>query len=61
MQQYQYYSVGMLSNYDKFYEHQKMIVGPRKKITKEQKKLEKKMKGLYLTVAVTSHEFSRAL
>ena len=46
LQQYQYYSVGLLSNYDKFYEHQKAIVGPKKKAAKEQKRLEKKlMKG----------------
>ena len=43
--QYQYYSTGLLSNYDKFAEHQKMIVGPRKKVPKDQKKHDKKMKG----------------
>jgi len=57
MQQYQYYSVGLLSNYDKFYEHQKMVVGPKKKLSKEQRKLEKKlMKGLsYLVLLFTSY------
>jgi hypothetical protein len=32
----------MLSSYDKFPEHQKMLVGPKKK---EQKRLERKMKA----------------
>ncbi|CAH1792106.1 unnamed protein product [Owenia fusiformis] len=45
MQQYQYYSVGLLSQQDKFYQQQKLIVGPKKKLAKEQKKLMKaKMK-----------------
>ena len=53
MQQYQYYSVGLLSNYDKFYEHQKMVVGPKKKLSKEQRKLEKKlMKGACRVVSI---------
>ncbi len=47
LSQYQYYSVGLLSNYDKFYEHQKVILGPKKKLAREQKKLEKKMKGIW--------------
>ena len=42
--QYQYYGAGLLSNYDKFPEHQKLIVGNKKK--KKEKKLEKKMKKI---------------
>ncbi len=42
LQQYQYYGVGLLSNHDRFYEHQKVVVGPKKKNLKEQRKLEKK-------------------
>lgn len=30
LQQYQYYSAGLLSNYDKFLDHQRTIVGPKK-------------------------------
>uniref|UniRef100_T1IPW9 Chromatin-remodeling ATPase INO80 n=1 Tax=Strigamia maritima TaxID=126957 RepID=T1IPW9_STRMM len=43
LQQYQYYSVGMLSNQDRFYEHQKSVIGNKKK-TKE-KKIDKKIKA----------------
>ncbi|GAB6031698.1 hypothetical protein CHUAL_009450 [Chamberlinius hualienensis] len=43
LKQYQYYSVGLLSNHDRFPEHQKSIIGNKKK-TKE-KKLERKMKA----------------
>ena len=42
--QYQYYGAGLLSNYDKFPEHQKLIVGNKKK--KKEKKLEKKIKKM---------------
>ncbi|XP_069680112.1 chromatin-remodeling ATPase INO80 [Periplaneta americana] len=42
--QYQYYGAGLLSNYDKFPEHQKLIVGNKKK--KKEKKLEKKLKKM---------------
>ncbi|KAJ9576387.1 hypothetical protein L9F63_006743, partial [Diploptera punctata] len=42
--QYQYYGAGLLSNYDKFPEHQKLIVGNKKK--KKDKKLEKKIKKI---------------
>lgn len=42
--QYQYYSSGLLSVHDKFHEHQKSILGPKRKLAKEQKKLEKKLK-----------------
>lgn len=38
--QYQYYSAGLLSNYDRFLEHQKLIVGNKKK---KEKKPEKKV------------------
>merc|ERR1711963_295834 len=42
LRQYQYFSTGLLSNYDKYPEHSKSIVGHKKKILKEQKKLERK-------------------
>lgn len=42
--QHQYYSTGLLSNYDKYYEHQKNFLGPKKKLAKEQRKQEKKLK-----------------
>ncbi|XP_071081185.1 chromatin-remodeling ATPase INO80-like [Haliotis cracherodii] len=45
LHQYQYYSTGLLSNYDKYPEHFKAIAGPRKKISREQKKMEKKVKA----------------
>lgn len=38
--QYQYYGAGLLSNYDRFPEHQKLIVGNKKK---KEKKPEKKV------------------
>lgn len=50
LRKYMYYSTGLLSNYDKFPEHHKSIVGPKKKISKEQKKIEKKVKGLCFLV-----------
>lgn len=43
--QHQYYSTGLLSNYDKYHDHQKHFLGPKKKIAKEQRKQEKKLKG----------------
>ena len=46
LRQYQYYSTGLLSNYDKYPEHSKSIVGHKKKLAKEQKKAERKAKGL---------------
>nr|CAD7444222.1 unnamed protein product [Timema bartmani] len=42
--QYQYYSVGLLSNYDKFPDHQRSIIGNKKK--KKDKKAEKKLKKM---------------
>lgn len=45
LRKYMYYSSGLLSNYDKYPEHHKSIVGPKKKSSKEQKKIEKKVKG----------------
>lgn len=38
--QYQYYGAGLLSNHDRFLEHQKLIVGNKKK---KEKKPEKKV------------------
>lgn len=45
LRQYQYYGTGLLSNYDHYHDHQKAVLGPRKKISKDQKKLERKMKA----------------
>ncbi|ESO83010.1 hypothetical protein LOTGIDRAFT_236919 [Lottia gigantea] len=45
LHQYQYYSTGLLSNYDKYPEHSKQFAGPKKKISKEQKKFEKRVKA----------------
>nr|CAD7431166.1 unnamed protein product [Timema monikensis] len=42
--QYQYYSVGLLSNYDKFPDHQRSIIGNKKK--KKDKKAEKRLKKM---------------
>lgn len=45
LQQYQYYSAGLLSNYDKFLEHQRTILGPKKiKKTSSSSKLREKLK-----------------
>ncbi|XP_045175663.2 chromatin-remodeling ATPase INO80-like [Mercenaria mercenaria] len=45
LHQYQYYSTGLLSNYDHFPDQQKAILGPKKKISKDQKKMERKIKA----------------
>lgn len=55
LHQYQYYSTGLLSNYDKFPEHNKLIAGPKKKISKEYKKMERKMKGVYQYLGINVH------
>lgn len=47
LHQYEYYSTGLLSNYDHFPDQQKAILGPKKKISKDQKKMERKIKGTY--------------
>lgn len=52
LHQYQYYSTGLLSNYDKYPEHSKSIVGHKKKMAKEQKKQEKKAKGTFVFYAL---------
>ncbi|KAK3093780.1 hypothetical protein FSP39_020132, partial [Pinctada imbricata] len=44
LHQYQYYSTGMLSNIDKYYEQQKAYMGTKKKISKEHRKKDKKLK-----------------
>ncbi|KAF7463987.1 Hypothetical predicted protein [Marmota monax] len=44
LQQYQYYSAGLLSTYDPFYEQQRHLLGPKKKKFKEDKKLKAKLK-----------------
>ncbi|XP_048106191.1 chromatin-remodeling ATPase INO80 isoform X1 [Alosa alosa] len=38
LQQYQYYSTGLLSSHDPFYEQQRQLYGPKKKKFKEEKK-----------------------
>ena len=43
LQQYQYYSASLLSNHDKFHEHQIRILGPKEKFPKEMKK---RIKGI---------------
>uniref|UniRef100_A0A4W3JH07 Chromatin-remodeling ATPase INO80 n=1 Tax=Callorhinchus milii TaxID=7868 RepID=A0A4W3JH07_CALMI len=42
--QYQYYSTGLLSTHDHFYEQQRHVLGPSKKKKKEEKKLKAKLK-----------------
>nr|XP_054758604.1 chromatin-remodeling ATPase INO80-like [Lytechinus pictus] len=45
LQQYQYYSAGLLSNYDKFLDHQRTILGPKKaKKTSSSSKIKEKLK-----------------
>ncbi|XP_077993238.1 chromatin-remodeling ATPase INO80-like [Glandiceps talaboti] len=44
LQSYMYYSSGLLSNYDKFPEHQRSVLGPKKK--KDDKKIKAKLKRL---------------
>ncbi|XP_063803421.1 chromatin-remodeling ATPase INO80 [Pseudophryne corroboree] len=44
LQQYQYYSAGLLSTHDPFYEQQRHLMGPKKKKIKEEKKFKAKFK-----------------
>uniref|UniRef100_A0A7M4G3E2 Chromatin-remodeling ATPase INO80 n=1 Tax=Crocodylus porosus TaxID=8502 RepID=A0A7M4G3E2_CROPO len=44
LQQYQYYSAGLLSTHDPYYEQQRHLLGPKKKKFKEEKKLKAKLK-----------------
>ncbi|XP_039560764.1 chromatin-remodeling ATPase INO80 isoform X2 [Passer montanus] len=44
LQQYQYYSAGLLSTYDPYYEQQRHLLGPKKKKFKEEKKIKGKLK-----------------
>ncbi|TSR99399.1 DNA helicase INO80 [Bagarius yarrelli] len=46
LQQYQYYSVGLLSTQDPFYEQQRHTLGPKKKKIKEEKKFKAKLKKM---------------
>lgn len=39
LQQYQYYSAGLLSTHDPYYEQQRHLLGPKKKKFKDEKKL----------------------
>lgn len=43
LQQYQYYSAGLLSTHDPYYEQQRHLLGPKKKKFKEEKKLKGKV------------------
>ncbi|XP_015236166.1 PREDICTED: DNA helicase INO80 isoform X1 [Cyprinodon variegatus] len=42
--QYQYYSTGLLSSHDPFYEQQRHLLGPKKKKIKDEKKFKAKLK-----------------
>ncbi|XP_053330483.1 chromatin-remodeling ATPase INO80 [Spea bombifrons] len=44
LQQYQYYSAGLLSTHDPFYEQNRHFLGPKKKRIKEEKKFKAKLK-----------------
>uniref|UniRef100_A0A4W6ESW8 Chromatin-remodeling ATPase INO80 n=1 Tax=Lates calcarifer TaxID=8187 RepID=A0A4W6ESW8_LATCA len=44
LHQYQYYSTGLLSNHDPFYEQQRHLLGPKKKKIKDEKKFKAKLK-----------------
>lgn len=44
LKHYQYYSAGLLSNHDRFYEHQKLMLGGKKKL--KDKRIEKKKSKL---------------
>ncbi|MEE6491938.1 hypothetical protein FKM82_016432 [Ascaphus truei] len=44
LQQYQYYSAGLLSTHDPFYEQQRHLLGTKKKKIKEEKKFKAKLK-----------------
>uniref|UniRef100_A0A8B9GWT6 Chromatin-remodeling ATPase INO80 n=1 Tax=Astyanax mexicanus TaxID=7994 RepID=A0A8B9GWT6_ASTMX len=46
LQQYQYYSTGLLSSQDPFYEQQRHLLGPKKKKIKEEKKFKAKLKKM---------------
>ncbi|KAL0963095.1 hypothetical protein UPYG_G00349630 [Umbra pygmaea] len=46
LQQYQYYSTGLLSSHDPFYEQQCHLLGPKKKKIKEEKKFKGKLKKM---------------
>lgn len=55
--QYQYYSAGLLSNYDRFLEHQKLIVGNKKKKEKKPDKKIMKIKKEKINRHRTSEEY----
>ncbi|XP_056150426.1 chromatin-remodeling ATPase INO80 [Lampris incognitus] len=44
LHQYQYYSTGLLSTHDPFYEQQRHLLGPKKKKLKDEKKFKAKLK-----------------
>ncbi|XP_077863230.1 chromatin-remodeling ATPase INO80 [Saccoglossus kowalevskii] len=59
LQQYMYYSSGLLSVYDKFPEHQRLILGPKKK--KDDKKMKAKLKKLKKRKLANENQTSRGL
>ena len=52
LQQYQYYSTGLLSSQDPFYEQQRHLLGPKKKKIKEEKKFKGKGEGMMLNLCL---------
>lgn len=46
LQQYQYYSAGLLSTHDPYYEQQRHLLGPKKRKFKEEKKIKGKVTNL---------------
>lgn len=53
LHQYQYYSTGLLSTHDPFYEQQRHLLGPKKKKIKDEKKFKGKDKeGISVSVGV---------
>ncbi|XP_018355719.1 PREDICTED: putative DNA helicase Ino80 isoform X1 [Trachymyrmex septentrionalis] len=57
--QYQYYSAGLLSNYDRFLEHQKLIVGNKKKKEKKPEKKIMKIKKEKINRHCASEEYRK--
>ncbi|KAM9294223.1 chromatin-remodeling ATPase INO80 [Gastrophryne carolinensis] len=46
LQQYQFYSAGLLSTHDPYYEQQRHFIGPKKRKIKEEKKFKAKLKKI---------------
>lgn len=60
LHQYQYYSAGLLSTHDPFYEQQRHLLGPKKKKIKDEKKFKgkskKKISGIFLGSGHVIHQ-----